>query len=424
MALPNICGTLTAGQNFACENVVSRFAQQIVLINYADIATKTINTETVAETCNHNVTFALKTGKKGFRFTLSDNASAISGTFEKSSNDYGVPLFKHLVNMAVGGASESAKCILEKLSKGRYVVALQIGDIIEIYGIQNGLSAGDFTSDLQGNSGYIPLTLESLETSLESNVPLVYKSAEAGSEVEDFDADFDADLATAKDEAAKLYATAQDNLLRVQSEAYADGHITFEEQQRIQQMKDNLAAAKTYADDQADLAKISANAYADGVIDEEEARSIADATAKMGAAKLHAKDLVNNIKMGGRNLILNSKSLEGISDSYGGLTAAVMPLSVKLEKNKKYIFTYKNNNDIPRAEINTITLRNANSETIQEIQTTGDGSETIFKVNVDGVIGIAFYSIWKNGLFSFRELMLTSGTKIVDWTPAPDDATV
>lgn len=190
MALPNICGTLTAGQNFACDNVVSRFAQQIVLINYADIATKTINTETVAETCNHNVTFALKTAKKGFRFTLSDNASAISGTFEKSTNDYGVPLFKHIVNMAVGGASETAKCILEKLSKGRYVVALQIGDIIEIYGIQNGLSAGDFTSDLQGNSGYIPLTLESLENSLESNVPLVYKSAEAGSEVEDFDADF------------------------------------------------------------------------------------------------------------------------------------------------------------------------------------------------------------------------------------------
>lgn len=417
MALPNICGTLTAGQNFACENVVSRFAQQIVLINYVDIATKTINTETVAETCNHNVTFALKTGKKGFRFTLSDNASAISGTFEKSSNDYGVPLFKHIVNMAVGGASESAKCILEKLSKGRYVVALQIGDIIEIYGIQNGLSAGDFTSDLQGNSGYIPLTLESLENSLESNVPLVYKSAEAGSEVEDFDADFSA----AKAEAAKLYATAEDNLLRVQLEAYADGQITFEEQQRIIQMKDNLAAAKTYADAQDDLEKIAANAYADGVIDKEEARAIADATAKMEAAKLHAHDLVNNIEMGGRNLILNSKSLEGISDSYGGLTDAVMPLSVKLEKDKEYIFTYKNNNDIPRAEINTITLRNANSETIQEIQTIGDGSETIFKVNVDGVIGIAFYSIWKNGLFSFRELMLTSGNKIVDWTPSPED---
>ena len=130
---------------------------------------------------------------------------------------------------------------------------------------------------------------------------------------------------------------------------------------------------------------------------------------------------VNNIQIGGRNLILNSKSLEGRTDSYGGLTTAVMPLSVKLEKDKEYIFTYKNNNDIPRAEINTITLRNASGETIQDIQTIGDGSETIFKVNIDGVVGIAFYSLWKNAFFSFRELMLTSGNKIVDWTPAPED---
>ena len=130
---------------------------------------------------------------------------------------------------------------------------------------------------------------------------------------------------------------------------------------------------------------------------------------------------VNNIQIGGRNLILNSKSLEGRTDSYGGLTTAVMPLSVKLEKDKEYIFTYKNNNDIPRAEINTITLRNSNGETIQKIQTIGDGSETIFKVNIDGVVGIAFYSVWKNAFFSFRELMLTSGNKIVDWTPAPED---
>ena len=120
-------------------------------------------------------------------------------------------------------------------------------------------------------------------------------------------------------------------------------------------------------------------------------------------------------------MILNSKSLEGRTDSYGGLTTAVMPLSVKLEKDKEYIFTYKNNNDIPRAEINTITLRNSNGETIQKIQTIGDGSETIFKVNIDGVVGIAFYSVWKNAFFSFRELMLTSGNKIVDWTPAPED---
>lgn len=130
---------------------------------------------------------------------------------------------------------------------------------------------------------------------------------------------------------------------------------------------------------------------------------------------------VNNIQIGGRNLLINSKLLEGRTDFYGGLTTAVMPLSINLEKDKEYIFTYKNNNEQPRAEINTITLRNSNGETVQEITTNGDGSETIFKVNVDGVIGIAFYSVWKNAFYSLKELMLTSGNKIVDWTPAIED---
>lgn len=130
---------------------------------------------------------------------------------------------------------------------------------------------------------------------------------------------------------------------------------------------------------------------------------------------------VNNIQIGGRNLLLNSKLLEGRTDVWGGLTSTVIPLSIKLDKDKEYIFTYKNNNDIPRAEINTITLRNANDETIQEIQTIGDGSPTIFKVTTVGVVSIAFYSVWKNAFFSFGELMLTSGNKIVDWTPAIED---
>ncbi|WP_312207676.1 phage tail protein [Empedobacter sp.] len=116
------------------------------------------------------------------------------------------------------------------------------------------------------------------------------------------------DDATNKAEAAKTYAEAQDNLLRTQLEAYADGVVTAEEQERIQQMQDNLAAAKAYADAQANLAKIAAASYADGIVDEEEARAIADATAKMEAAKQHAQGLVNNIQIGGRNLIRYSDS--------------------------------------------------------------------------------------------------------------------
>lgn len=192
MALSPVCGVLKSGQDLSCKSVISRFYQQIVIINYSDIDTKTINTESVGVTCNHNVAFTLKTGKEGFRFSLSENGTAVSGTFEKASNDFGYATFKHIVNMALAGADEATKCTLEGLSKGRFVVALQFGDIVEIYGIEQGLSAGDFTADPQGNSGFIALTLESSENALESKVPLVYKSAEAGSEVEDFDANFKA----------------------------------------------------------------------------------------------------------------------------------------------------------------------------------------------------------------------------------------
>ncbi|MCT4156049.1 phage tail protein [Elizabethkingia anophelis] len=115
--------------------------------------------------------------------------------------------------------------------------------------------------------------------------------------------------ATNKADAAKTYATAQDNLLKIQLEAYADGKIDIEESARIQQAQNNLAAAKAYSDAQDNLAKIAAQAYADGVVDAEEARAIADATAKMEAAKTHAQGLVNNIVIGGRNLILNSASI-------------------------------------------------------------------------------------------------------------------
>lgn len=190
MALSPVCGVLKSGQDLSCKSVISRFYQQLVLINYSDIDGKTINTESTGSTCNHNVSFTLKTGKEGFRFMLSENGTAVSGTYEKSVNDFGYPTFRHIVNMALAGADEATKCAIESLSKGRFVAALQMGEIIEIYGIEQGLAAGDFTADPQGNSGFIPLTLESSENAPEGHVPLVYKAGVPGQEIEDFDANF------------------------------------------------------------------------------------------------------------------------------------------------------------------------------------------------------------------------------------------
>lgn len=191
MALPTVCGGIKNGQDNSCTNSPSRYFQQAVIINMNDIDTKTINTTDLGEGCNRNVQFTLKAGKTGYRFTLSENGTAINGTFDKSTNDFGYPQFLHRVNLALNGLTEQDKCTLEGLSKGRFVVALQIGDIVEVYGIQNGLTAGDFTYDLQGNSGFVQLALESSETAQEPNVPLVYKSAVAGQEIEDFDSNFE-----------------------------------------------------------------------------------------------------------------------------------------------------------------------------------------------------------------------------------------
>ena len=190
MAIDTICGAIRNGQDNSCKSVNSRFYQQAVIINLSDLDSREINADNVGETCSRNVQFSLKDGKTGYRFTLSENGSAISGTYDVSRNDFGYSTFLHRVNLALTDATEEDKCTIEGLVKGRFVVALQRGEIIEIYGIENGLSAGDFTADTQANSGFIAITLESLEGALESHVPLVYKASSAGQEIEDFDSNF------------------------------------------------------------------------------------------------------------------------------------------------------------------------------------------------------------------------------------------
>ncbi|MGJ1340872.1 hypothetical protein, partial [Sphingobacterium multivorum] len=69
--------------------------------------------------------------------------------------------------------------------------------------------------------------------------------------------------ATAKANAAKAYADAQDVLLKAQADAYADGKVTAEEQARIDQAQTNLNAAKQHAQQVADQAQQNANNHTD-----------------------------------------------------------------------------------------------------------------------------------------------------------------
>ncbi|WP_312133391.1 phage tail protein [Empedobacter sp.] len=248
------------------------------------------------------------------------------------------------------------------------------------------------------------------------------------------------DDATAKAEAAKVYAAAQDNLLRVQLEAYADGQITAEEQERIQQMQDNLAAAKAYAEAQTNLAKIAAAAYADGIVDEEEARAIADATAKMEAAKQHAQNLVNNIQISNRNLLLNS----GIEYDYTNGTQAYHLLSYitkdrKLLKGEEYtvlidITTFENrtaqlwfinNNNVGNSGLNYIENFNTENESKRKIRSFPfraiEEDSLNFGINVYNYGYQSGENEKMNNRFILHKIALYKGNKAIDWTPAPED---
>jgi len=196
MATISNCATLLSGQNAVCTPPNRRYYQQAQVIIKSDILSYTIEKTDHSQanpTCKYGVKFKLKPGKKGFLFQGSENGSSYSGTFDKSTSDLGFVQYKHNVNMIVVGANEEAKCILEALDKGRFVVALQLTNgIIEIFGIENGLSTGDYTYDIQGGGGGggSAMVLSSSENTPENYIPLVYKPQTGTDGSADFDAGF------------------------------------------------------------------------------------------------------------------------------------------------------------------------------------------------------------------------------------------
>jgi len=193
MAVESVCGKLLNGQDQTCITVKRRYFQQAVVINRTDIDLSTVeyqltDFESPTPTCEYGVKFELKVGKTGYRFAGLEAGSSYSGTFDKTRSDLGYPQYTHNANMIVMGASEEAKCVLSSLDKGSYVVAFQFQDgTVEIYGMENGLSTGDYTYDIQGGGGGSLIVLSSLETAPENNLPLVYVSQIPGQESEDFD---------------------------------------------------------------------------------------------------------------------------------------------------------------------------------------------------------------------------------------------
>jgi len=197
MAIQSLCAQLFAGFDGSCEAPARKYFQQAVLINKADIETYTITKPDYdTPTCNYKVTFTLADGKTGYKFIGPEAGSNYFGSYDKSRNDLGYAQYIHNVQILVSGVDEASKCILDSLDKGSFVVALQLKDPnvptgrVEIYGLINGLTTGDYTYNIQEGGGGTPILLSSLEDAPESYLPLVYESAVPGSEATDFDDNF------------------------------------------------------------------------------------------------------------------------------------------------------------------------------------------------------------------------------------------
>lgn len=194
MAIESICGRLLNDIDGSCVAPARRYWQQAVLINKSDIETLTINTtdyDAQSPTCAYNVEFTLKCETSGIRVTGIETGDHFKGYYDKTRDANGYPTYKHQVQIFLGGISENVKCALDALDKGSVVVALQLKDgTVEIYGIENGMSTGDYTWDLQAGSGGTAIVLSSLDSSPENFVPLIYKASGSGTESADFDSNF------------------------------------------------------------------------------------------------------------------------------------------------------------------------------------------------------------------------------------------
>ena len=191
MAVLPLCARLLVGQESACVPLKRKYFQQAVVINKTDIdeleVTRT-NFDSENPECKYQVTFTLKEGTTGYRFSGPENGNSYFGRYNKTTSDLGFASYEHEVQMLVVGADEDSKCILEALDKGSYIVALQFSDgTVEIYGVENGLSTGDYTYSVSEDGGGSLIILTSNEQTPESFLPLVYVSGTPNSETEDFD---------------------------------------------------------------------------------------------------------------------------------------------------------------------------------------------------------------------------------------------
>lgn len=195
MANTVVCAELTGAIDNSCvRNFAKKYFQEAVFINLNDIdKVASVVGNIGGATCDYTVQMILKSGKKGIQVKLPETGNAIKGMTAKSKDTYNNPQYMHQSQFLMLGASATAKCNMDKLDHGRFVVALQLTDgTVEIYGWENGLSTADYTYDIVEGGGGALIILQSDDTAQESMLPMVYKPAALGDANADFNEQFEA----------------------------------------------------------------------------------------------------------------------------------------------------------------------------------------------------------------------------------------
>ncbi|MCH4482943.1 hypothetical protein MKR37_04340 [Staphylococcus haemolyticus] len=301
---------------------------------------------------------------------------------------------------------------------------------------------------------------------------------------------------------ANEISKAQADAATTRAQAYADNKITNEEQARIRQadanlqllqqqqrsLKDEMAA---YADNlvneeerarmdadkakeqalqaEINLAQTQVKAYADGIVSDEEQRAISDAENKLKEAKKHAEekaaqaqsladeyaklaqenaqkyadDKVNNLSVGGRNLLLGTLTYEYGFDNnliarfydehnkrwLRAFYSFIISQSVKVEKGKEYTISYTAKpveegtsstaytpvrdefKDKPSEWIIYKTFIVNKEERFSFTITPNSDEITLFFLTVSREVPDIY----------FTDIKLEKGNVATDWTPAPED---
>ena len=200
---------------------------------------------------------------------------------------------------------------------------------------------------------------------------------------------------------------------------YSNQQVQGEQQARTQAIATAKTATEAYARAQAELTKTQAIATADGKITEAEQRQIQQLQIKLQEAKNFAQQKVNELNIGGRNLILNSKSKRTMN----GYTGIFYLLNEPTKSNEQYIFSCIGDikgithiyfsdelGGAPRQYINT-NLQSGKFTNLIVPNKEWRGI-TIYH-EVAGVIPVPTSSV--------ELVKLERGNKPTDWTPAPED---